>query len=76
MFSNILSRFLRIRLNLKKTLIPEWPKNYFFTKFEYGYQNNPEFYIDSKLIAYQNNPEFYIDSKLIAKYKNLLTQKL
>ncbi len=26
-----------------------WPKNFFFTKFEYGYQkNNPEFYADFK----------------------------
>jgi hypothetical protein len=39
-----------------------WHKNFFFAKFEYGYQNNAEFYAD-----------FETDEKNV---KNLLTKKL
>jgi hypothetical protein len=37
-------------------------KNFFFAKFEYGYQNNAEFYADFKTVE--------------KKMKNLLTKKL
>jgi hypothetical protein len=41
----ILSRFLRIALErFKKVLIR--PTNFFFAKFDDGYQNNAEFYAD------------------------------
>jgi len=39
-----------------------WPKNFSFTKFEDGYQNNSEFYAELKSVE--------------KKAKNLLTKKL
>jgi hypothetical protein len=42
-----------------------WPKNFFFTKFEYGYQNNSEFYAD--LESVEKNTKNLITKKLQAK---------
>ncbi len=39
-----------------------WHKNFFFAKFEYGYQNNAEFYADLETVE--------------KNVKNLLTKKL
>jgi hypothetical protein len=64
MFFKILSRFLRIGLeSFKKMLI--WPKNFFFTKFEYGYQYNSEFYAD--LESVEKNAKELLTKKLQAK---------
>jgi hypothetical protein len=59
-FSNF-EPFLANRvLKFQKMLIS--PKNFFFTKFEYGYQNNSEFYADLESVG--------------KNAKNLLTKKL
>jgi hypothetical protein len=41
------------------------PKNFFFTKFEYGYQNNSEFYADLEYV--EKNAKKLITKKLQAK---------
>ncbi len=42
-----------------------WPKNFFFTKFEDGYQNNSEFYAD--LESVEKNAKNLLIKKLQAK---------
>ncbi len=42
-----------------------WPKNFFFTKFEYGYQNNAEFYADFETV--EKNAKNLLTKKLQAK---------
>ncbi len=42
-----------------------WPKNFFFTKFEYGYQNNSEFY--AGLESVEKNAKNLQTKKLQAK---------
>ncbi len=50
-------------LKFQKMLI--WPKNFFFTKFEYGYQNNSVFYAD--LESVEKNAKNLLTKKLQAK---------
>jgi hypothetical protein len=38
------------------------PKNFFLTKFEYGYQNNAKFYADSKPV--EKNAKNWLTKKL------------
>ncbi len=60
----MLSRFLRIGLqSLKKVLI--WPKNFLFTKFEYGYQKYAELYADFETV--EKNAKNLLTKKLQAK---------
>ena len=60
----MLSRFLRIGLqSLKKVLI--WPKNFLFTKFEYGYQKYAELYADFETV--EKNAKNSLLKKLQAK---------
>ncbi len=42
-----------------------WPKNFFFTKFEYGYQKNPEFYADFETV--EKNAKNVLIKELQAK---------
>jgi hypothetical protein len=41
------------------------PKNFFFTKFEYGYQNNSEFYADFETV--EENAKNLLTKNLQAK---------
>ena len=42
-----------------------WPKNFFFTKFEYGYQNNLAIYADLKSV--EENAKNLLTNMLQAK---------
>ncbi len=42
-----------------------WPKNFFFTKFKYGYQNNSVFYVDFETV--EKNANNLLTKKLQAK---------
>ncbi len=43
---------------------PMWPKNFSFTKFEYGYKNNSEFYADFETV--KKNAK-HLNKKVIGK---------
>ncbi len=40
-----------------------WPKNFFFTKFEYGYQNNSKFYADLESVEKNATTKSYRQKK-------------
>ncbi len=42
-----------------------WPKNFFFARFEYGYENNAEFYADFETV--EKNAKNSLTKKLQAK---------
>ncbi len=50
-FTLILKLFRKMRNIFQQKLIGKnMPKNFFFTKFEYEYQNNTEFYADFEAV--------------------------
>jgi hypothetical protein len=54
---------------VSKSTVLIWPRNFFFTKFEYGYQNKAEFYADFETV--EKKYEKFANKKVIKKCEKL-----